>query len=130
MHIHVYGYFVSKVSLLYCSKICSKKMHFSVTLDLVADKLKQSVHNLYYRFIFTGALMVLLCLDLAIASLLSVLLQVFLSGCILQLFFILHTLNFWRVRLQVCLHLSVCHIVSCSYFVTSGFLTKSCNNHW
>ena len=44
MHIHVYGYFVGKVSVLYHSKIHSEKTHLSVNLDLVADKLKQSVH--------------------------------------------------------------------------------------
>ena len=86
MHIHVYDYFVGKVSVPYHSKICSENMHIFVTLDLVEDKLRQSVHNLYYRFIFTGALMVLLCHDLGIVSLLLILLQVFSSGRILHLF--------------------------------------------
>ena len=54
MHIPVYSYFVGKVLVLYHSKIHSENTHISVTLDLVADKLRQSVHNLYYRFIFTG----------------------------------------------------------------------------
>ena len=62
-----------------------KKMHISVTLDLVADKLLQSALNLNYRFILTGTLMVLLCLDLAIVSFILFLLQVFSSGHILQL---------------------------------------------
>ena len=83
-HLHVYSYFVGKVLVPYHSKICSEKMHIFVTLDLVADKLKQSVHNLYYRFIFTGGLIVLLCLDLAIVASVSLLLQVISSGHILQ----------------------------------------------
>ena len=86
MHKHVYGYFVGKVSVPYYSEIYSEKTHISVTLDLVADKLRQSVCNPYYRLIFTGALMVLPCLDLAIVSLLFPLSQVFSSDQILQLF--------------------------------------------
>ena len=72
----------------YCTTLKStmKMMHISVTLDLVADKLLQSVLNLNYRFILTGTLMVLLCLDLAVVSLLLFILQVFSSGCRLQLF--------------------------------------------
>ena len=78
--------FFGKVLVLYHSKICSEKMHISVTLDFVADKLLQSVQNLNYRFIFTGTLMVLLCLHLAIVSLVLFLLQFFSHGHILQLF--------------------------------------------
>ena len=65
MCLHVYSYFVSKMSVPYHSKVHSEKVHISVTLDFVADKLQQSVCNLHYRFIFTGALIILLSLDLA-----------------------------------------------------------------
>ena len=96
----------------YCTALKSalKKMHFSVTLDLVADKLKQSVHNLYYRFIFTGALMVLLCLDLAI--------DIIIICFIASLFKWLHIAAFF--------HLAHSLLLACK---ASGVLASFCMSH-
>ena len=127
MHIHLNGYFDGKGLVPYHSKIHSENMHISATLDLVADKIKQSVSNLYHRFIFTGSLMILLCCySVIIISFISSLFKWPHIGVVC----ILSILDFWFVRLQVCLHFSVYYIVSCSDLVTSGFLTRSCNNYW
>ena len=42
------------------------KVHISVILNLVADKVKQAAHNLYYKSSLTGAFMALLCCEIAI----------------------------------------------------------------
>ena len=73
-------------------KSALQNAHLSVILDLVADKLKRAVLNLYYRSSLTGDFMVLLCCEIAILSLLLVLLQVFVSGHILQ---VLHLAHSW-----------------------------------
>ena len=72
----------------YCTALRSalNNVHLLVILDLVTDKLKQGVHNPYYRSSLTGAFMVLLCCKIAILSLLLVLSQVFVSGNIWQFF--------------------------------------------
>ena len=63
-----------------------KNAYLSVILDLVANNLKQAVCNLYYKYSFTGAFVVLLCHDIAILSFTLVLSQVFVSGHIRHLF--------------------------------------------
>ena len=86
MHIHVYGYLSAKCQYCTAMKSTLKNAQLSVILDLVADNLKQAVHNLYYRSSFTGAFMVLLCHEIAILSFPLALSQVFVSGHIRHLF--------------------------------------------
>ena len=74
--------------------------------------------------------MALLCREIAIVSLFLILLQVFTSGHTWQLFTSLHTLDFWFVQLQVRLYLSVGHIVTCCYLITSRFFRESCYHWW
>ena len=66
----------------YCTALQSalRNVHLLVILDLVADKLKQAVCNLYYKSSLTGAFMVLLWCKIAILSLLLVLSPGFVSG--------------------------------------------------
>ena len=130
MHIHVYSYFVCKVSVLYHSKICSEKMHLSVTLDSVAGKLKQAIHNLYYRSSVTGVFMVLLCCEVAIVSLFLIFVASLYKWPHMATFYILHTLDFWFVQLQLILCLPVGLIVTCCYLITSRFFTESCYHCW